>query len=234
MREVRNKYHAFKAMLKSLPPIIATLIAIGATFIAGYIIFLRSQQSAIRINIEQEAFKMVNNYYEIEKQKSFTLLSGETKRYYLNLNPELSRIDILEKLKIQLSHLDLQIEAEKSKKIFETWFRGERFYKGRTYIYIIQESLEILFGYGLSKGCSFPFDSSEQKKREGKKQYFPYGPLNMEGWIENADRIRNLLCFGSQRNKGYTLTLHKIQIFFDDQAAFCNTLRKCRRSFLTA
>ena len=33
----------------------------------------------------------------------------------------------------------------------------------------------------------------------------------------------------------FTLTLHKIRsFFFDNQAAFCKTLRKCRRSFLTA
>jgi IS5 family transposase len=40
--------------------------------------------------------------------------------------------------------------------------------------------------------------------------------------------------FRKRFGKKTTLTLHKIHTFFEHQAAFCNTLRKCRRSFLTA
>jgi len=87
-------------MLRNLSQLITTILAIGVSFYAAYLIYLFSMKSSITSKVEEEGYIVLNILEKHTKPLfyTFTGIGNRALISYMIQYPEFSRLDLLDKM----------------------------------------------------------------------------------------------------------------------------------------
>ncbi|HEX3034712.1 MAG TPA: hypothetical protein VHT73_06190 [Thermodesulfobacteriota bacterium] len=176
-------------MLSLLAQIVTTFLAILATFLAAYGIYLISNQANIDAEIQKEGTEIVNKLQKAPIKK-IPLLYHDIDLYssYKIQNPDLGGIDLLQKIA-----RDLLFEKDK---IVEIATEGNVSGKatGRVAFWLLQRSLDSLAPnkvYWPGRGGLIT-SSSRSSEQES---LFPFGPIGVKNWLQDFPKVNYVLKF---------------------------------------
>lgn len=186
-------------MLRTLTQIIATFWAIGATFIAAYLVYLYSSSTNIEEKIHMEGLEIFNVLRSAPTYKnSFgsTILEASLLKQYKAKYPDKSRVYIYERIASDL-FVASAFDDDESRDMLSAgeWGKPHGHIVGRTFFWIIEKSVDHLVpeevywsGRRHTGTLSLPPDTTQAA-------LFPVGPIAVEQWVHDSKIIVNYLKF---------------------------------------
>lgn len=186
-------------MLKPLAQIIATFLAIGATFLAAYLIYLYSSRANIDEKIQIEGSEIATNLRSAPTYKnlfSSSVLGDSLIKKYQTKYPNESRLHIFEKIASDLVGAGVFNKEDSLNMLSAAEFgRVKDYIIGRVYFWLVETSMDYLVpeevywpGRGHVKRLNYPPATSQT-------ELFPFGPLGVEQWTSDFQVILNYLDF---------------------------------------
>lgn len=204
-------------MMKTLPQIVTTFLAVGATFIAAYLVYLYSSQANIDEKIQIKGSKIVSL---IKKAPTYKLHLWSNDYYlvkaYKEKYPNKSLIFIYEKISNDLMiaiHYTQKVQSSILASFEKNNSNSKGPILGRIYLNLMRKSVDYLspreiwwpgrWG-SLARGNLLPTPK--------EAELFPFGPLGVEKWSDDFRIIRN-----------YTNSLYYYKhMFLNDLQSFIN------------
>lgn len=201
-------------MMKILPQIVTTFLAVGATFIAAYLIYLYSSQANIDEKIQIKGSKIVSL---IKKAPTYKLgfLSNDLNlvNNYREKYPNKSLIFIYEKISNDLISAHLFKNKDSIDRLAS--FKTDNPMGPTVWLYLMQKSVHYLSPSEIWwPGRGFVQAQGSLPPTPKQAELFPFGPLGVEKWSDDFQIIRN-----------YTHFLYTYKdILLDDVQSFVNQI----------
>lgn len=181
-------------MLKLLVQIMATVLSVGVSFFAAYLIYLFSMKSDAQSKIEKEGYAISGILEKHSSQLFFAYsdVGNKVLMNYLKKNPSATRLDLIDMVLKDLSDLMDHSKKYELDSLFSEYIGDEMPYAGRFYIFALDQYVQALFPPGMKKkgvGYSYPYHYNE--KEDQSKWFFPYGPNGIEPWLKEYRRIKS-------------------------------------------
>jgi len=194
--------------------VVATLLSVGAAFIAAYLIYLFSAQS----NVDQEIQVVGSQIAESLKKSTRTRIpffdGYPLIKVYLEKHPDKTRVDALMSVAAQLLSASIfQQEEEKQKLFLFEKTNGKGPYIGRIFFWLMGEFIYEL-APEIAKAYPIGFSRRIDSFREKRSELFPLGPLGVERWSEDCTAILNAMRF----------LLHHKEVFLKDIEGYISGL----------
>jgi len=181
-------------MLKLLSQIMATILAVGISFLAAYIIYLFSMKSDAQSKIEKEGY-IISGILEKHSSQLFFAFSDVGRKIlfpYLKKNPESTKLDLVDLALKDLSELIYSNRREQVNQTFSNYVDDNMPYAGRFYVFALDQYIQALFPPGMrKKGIGYSYPYHYNKTEDQSKWLFPYGPNGMEQWLKEFERIKS-------------------------------------------
>jgi len=182
-------------MIKILPQIVGTFLAIGCTFIAAYMIYIVSTQTSIDEKIQNEGALISSIFEDYPKRRNPFWAGDILLMKYEDIYPDKERIALLNKIGLDLITASLGTysgDGESITQRLSSYANDGLPYKGRIFFYLIHEYIEksLIHDPDPSRVRSFGEDARRNGIVEERSQLFPYGPFGLQSWLELFRKIR--------------------------------------------
>ena len=185
-------------MLKTLPQIIATFLAVGATFIAAYLIYLYSSQANIDEKVQVRGAEISNllvsaSTYKLRFWNSDTFLIKKYKEVYSQEPLVLIYHKIASDLTMSVISPDFNKDATERLASFK---RGnlEGPIHGRIFFQLIRNSMDYLAPPEVWwPGKGNIIGGTDLPKSTQQAELYPFGPLGVEKWSNDFRIIKKYI-----------------------------------------
>ncbi|MGS0525786.1 hypothetical protein ACU8V7_11900 [Zobellia nedashkovskayae] len=184
-------------MLNLLSQIIATILSIGVSFLAAYIIYLFSIKSDAQSKIEEERYiisRTLQKKYHDNPIYPFSNVGRKVLKVYLKKYPKDTKLDLIDRaLKDIRDNYKEQIEIDK---LFSNSINDKMPYAGRVYVFSLHTYLIGLFPPNGPRGLTFSYIEDKYKDKYDEEEdlsnwLFPYGPIGREEWLKEYRRFKS-------------------------------------------
>jgi len=166
--------------------VVATLLSIGAAFIAAYLVHLFSAQSNVEQQIQVVGNQIANSLKNNSKTPIPFLNGYPLIKTYLEKHPDKTRLDALMGVSFELlsARIFQNEEAKRRLSLFEeTNEKGP--VSGRIFFWLMREFIYVL-SPEIAKVYPIGFSCRIDSFKEKQSELFPLGPLGVEQWSKDG------------------------------------------------